>query len=362
MNLDWGSSCSHYAWDYGEGLIRAFHTDLYPPLEMIPKGSGYTIRPMYSVSRREYQILLDCMADGKACYRVPFSRRDGPLYRISLERGDIGSIISQDDVASLLEQYKGIYDTDDLASEFLAQYGRYRENLVRAASRIEEFGLCNRWCFFGTITISPENGRRDDLGDIYQRFCRDYIRNKRDYLRKFCKRKNLSLDDADFMYLIVPELHADGVSYHLHGLFDIGDTWADDFTDYSSEIGKRKLPKYIKENAFEPGKLFYSPDIEKKFGWNVFEIIRDKRAAVRYLLKYIRKGMKNVSQKVDSGKNLYWHSQGLKKKIPLDVWAVERAEDGSPAGWILENRRAKEHSCSEWYHVNGDYAIPIGEE
>lgn len=348
--LGWASSWSHYAWEYGEGLIRAFHTDLYPSPEMIPKGSGYTLRPMYNISRREYQILLDCMADGMACYRVPFSRRDGPLYRISLERGDLGTIVSQDDVAMLLEEYKGIYDTDDLASKFLAEYGRYRENLVRTASKIEELGLCNRWAFFGTITINPQNGRRDDLGDIYKRFCRDYIRNKRDYLRRFCKKKNLSLDDANFTYLIVPELHADGFSYHLHGLFDIGDLWADTFLDYNSEIGKRKLPKYIKENSSEPGRLFYSSEIQEKFGWNVFEIIRDKRAAVRYLLKYIRKGMRDVAKTVDSEKNLYWHSLGLNKKIPLDVWAVERGVDGCPSGWILENRRVKEHSCSEWYH------------
>lgn len=348
--LGWDSPCSHYAWDYGEGLIRAYHTDLYPPPEMIPKDSGYTIRPMYNISSREYKILLECMADGKACYRVPYSRRDGPLYRISLERGDTGTVVSQDDVASLLDEYKNIYEYDNLADKFLAEYGRYRENLVRAASKIEELGLCNRWAFFGTITISPENGRRDDLEDIYKRFCRDYIRNKRDYLRKYCKRKNISVDDADFTYLIVPELHADGVSYHLHGLFDIGDLWADDFSDYNFEIGKRKLPKFIKENACEPGNLFYNPEIEKKFGWNVFEIIRDKRAAVRYLLKYIRKGMRNVSQKVDSEKNLFWHSIGLKKKIPLNVWAVERGDDGLPRGWILENRRVREHSTSEWYH------------
>lgn len=313
-------------WMYGERDVKA----LVKPGGWPAYDIGYDRCPLYDTPDGQF---WDFVPDDDAVQTLQFCWDTGcPCWctedrRFLLDRPDDDTpvrLVSQDMLFLLLLAYKRRQESDWIAEEFKALYGRWRENLVRAAGKVEEYGLCNSWDFFGTITIDKTKLDRQDLDGLYQYVVRGYLRNRVTLFSRWSKRDGRSLVDAKVRYLIVPELHGDGKSYHLHGLFSFGDYWLDDFKDFHDDLDKKKLPHYVRRKADKPGQLFYSQGLADDVGYNIFEYVRDKRAAARYLLKYIRKGFKDISGKMDKGKNLYWHSKGLEKKVSVKYGALDR--------------------------------------
>lgn len=253
-----------------------------------------------------------------------------------------GSIIGADECKRILQdslKYDGLSGFRGEGEDSICgDKRRYYSNLIRAKSRIEEIGLCNDWDYFVTVTVSPDNAERTDLAEIMKIFNR-WMNKNRMRLKRAADKGGLNGEYKPY-YLIVPELHKDGRSWHLHGLIrwpnkiDTGFTYkalcqASALSDYNGRKGK--LPRYVREKAKEPATLLYSEELEELLGWNVWERIRDKEKTVRYMLKYVSKGW--TKTKIETGKHLYYASLGLKKKEPVkdddfdgcveDAWGYE---------------------------------------
>ena len=81
------------------------------------------------------------------------------------------------------------------------------ESVSRAKRKIYDFGICNDWTHFLTITFNSKKINRFDLLEVKNKFLK-YLRN---YTRI----------DNDFKYLVIPELHKNG-ALHFHGLVYFG--------------------------------------------------------------------------------------------------------------------------------------------
>ena len=83
------------------------------------------------------------------------------------------------------------------------------ESIARTRSKIFELAFCNPWQWFFTATLDGTKYDRTDL-DKFHKDLSQFIRN-------YNKRNGLSIK-----WLLIPELHNDGVSWHMHGfLYDL---------------------------------------------------------------------------------------------------------------------------------------------
>lgn len=161
----------------------------------------------------------------------------------------------------------------------------------RARSMILQYGLCNEWEYFITLTLDKTKYDRFNLG-VFKDDLMQWIRDQR-------KKYQGSLGYIDKLsVLLVPEMHHDG-AWHMHGLL-------------------HGIEKPILE-AFERGKVpdvlvnrgyLNWPDYQEKFGFCSCGRIRDKTSAVLYAVKYIDKSLDGL--KTLKGKHLYTASRPLK--------------------------------------------------
>ena len=103
------------------------------------------------------------------------------------------------------------------------------ENISRTKQKIFELAFCNPWQFFFTGTLDDKKYNRTDL----EKFHKDFSKWIQNYNR---------LHDCNIKFLVVPELHKDGKSWHLHGFlmglpvehlkqFKVGDRMGKAITD-----------------------------------------------------------------------------------------------------------------------------------
>lgn len=150
---------------------------------------------------------------------------------------------------------------------------RAESNISRAKRRIREIALCNEWDWFATLTIDPDKYNRTNLESYYKDFA-DWLHRRAD--------RGL----AKVRYIVVPELHADKVSYHMHAL--LAGVPAD-------ELGVVN------------GRLNWLPYYEK-FGFSLLEPIEDATRCAMYMSKYITK---DLGTAVQTNGQLYRASKGL---------------------------------------------------
>lgn len=149
-------------------------------------------------------------------------------------------------------------------------------------------------CFFVTLTLNPEKYDRENLPK--------FIKDLSIFIRDYNKRKNASIK-----YLFIPEQHEDGC-WHMHG-FIMGLPY--DRLELFDINGEKPLPRYIVKKMKSGSLLYNFPEYEKRFGYNIFEPIRNKKASVLYMSKYLTK---DLSRNVRTlGNHLYYCSKGLKK-------------------------------------------------
>ena len=79
-------------------------------------------------------------------------------------------------------------------------------NYKRAKNKIYDYARCNIWTHFLTFTFSPEKVDRSNY---------DECKSK---LTKWLNNISQRSCNGNLKYLIVPELHKDGINYHFHGL------------------------------------------------------------------------------------------------------------------------------------------------
>lgn len=181
-------------------------------------------------------------------------------------------------------------------NEFRAERGtindsKLADNISRAKSRIFELAFCNPWDYFFTGTLNPNLQDRTDL-NLYHKQLTKWISN---YNR---------LHDTNIKFLLIPELHEDGKSWHIHGFlyglpvehlkqFKVGD-----------KMGK-SLAEKVKNGDVVYNWLAYS----KRFGFCDLEPIRNHEAVSKYITKYINKNLSNSVTELNA--HLYYHSRGL---------------------------------------------------
>lgn len=168
---------------------------------------------------------------------------------------------------------------------------------ARARSAIFDICMCNRFEWFFTWTISPDQINRYDAKEVY--------RHLADFLRNISRRKG-------FRYVCVPERHKDG-AIHLHGLCILG----------SVKVERAHSPYDGHELVDDVGRPVYNMT-DWRFGFSTcVPLDSEYDRTVTYITKYIRKDM---SEKV-FGK-WYLSSRDL-KKVP-DIVKLE--------GETIENR------------------------
>lgn len=170
---------------------------------------------------------------------------------------------------------------------------KMRESKSRARAKIFDLAFCNEWDWFFTGTLDKSKYNRSDLNKFHLDFTQ--------WLRNYKRLKGL--DKIDF--LLIPELHKDGLSWHMHGLlaglpvehlhqFFLGD-----------KMGSGLAAKV------RAGDVVYNwPAYQKKFGFCDLERVKDSEAVSKYCCKYITKSLQHSVK--DYGAHLYYHSRGLK--------------------------------------------------
>ena len=185
----------------------------------------------------------------------------------------------------------GIEDEEYEVSDRGVNDSKLCNNIARARSKVFELAYCNEWDFFFTGTLDKSKYDRTNL----EKFHHDIV----EWIRAFNR-----YHKTDIKFLLVPELHEDGQSWHMHGLlkgipveflhqFQIGD----------------KMGKYIADKV-KNGEVVYNwPAYAKKFGFCDLEPVKNHEAVCKYVTKYMNKNLgKSVSE---IGAHLYYHSRGL---------------------------------------------------
>lgn len=187
-------------------------------------------------------------------------------------------------------------ELDDVPAKGTVNQDKLANNIVRARSTVREYGLCNPWEYFLTLTINQAFLDRYDLPQL-RRVLSQWVR---DYRKKY---------GCDVKYLFIPEQHSDG-AWHLHGfIMGLPASHLQPFTL------QEHLPLYIR-NKLQQGQQVYNwPAYAQRFGYVTIEPIRDQERAVSYITKYVTKDLdRSVSE---LGAHLFYASQGLQKAQEL---------------------------------------------
>lgn len=158
-------------------------------------------------------------------------------------------------------------------------------NISRTKARIFELAMCNPWDYFITCTLNKDKYDRTNL----KQFQKDLSQFIRDQRKKY---------KADIKYLLIPELHSDMISWHMHGLVK-GIS-----SEMISEFDPDKHPMDLILKGYKNW-----PDYEKKFGYVSLGKIKNEEAAAKYITRYITKDVaRNVSE---VGSRMFYSSLGL---------------------------------------------------
>lgn len=176
---------------------------------------------------------------------------------------------------------------------------KLEKNIQRAKNNIFEYAFCNPWDWFFTGTLDPQKYDRTNL----DKFHKDLTQWLRDYSKQY---------NVKIKFLLVPEQHSDGISWHIHGFlrglpkehlkqFVVGDV-----------MGKA-LAEKVKKGDLVYNWLPYA----KKFGFCDLEPIRNAEAVSKYMTKYINKNL--ASSVKDLNAHLYYHSRGLNRAETIKI-------------------------------------------
>lgn len=187
---------------------------------------------------------------------------------------------------------EGIEDDKPPVERCSVNEDKLAENISRAKSKIFELAFCNDWDWFFTATLDKNKYDRTDL----KKWHKDLTKWISNYNR---------LHNTEIKFLLIPELHSDGISWHMHGLlyglpvshlerFKLGDN-----------MGKA-LSEKVKNGDTVYNWLAYM----NKFGFCDIEPIKNAEAVSKYITKYISKGLADSVTELNA--HLYYHSRGLK--------------------------------------------------
>lgn len=133
-------------------------------------------------------------------------------------------------------------------------------NYKRAKNKIYDYARCNMWDYFLTFTFNPDKVDRTNYDECRKKLTK-WLNN---ISQRYC--------NGELKYIIVPELHSDGVSYHFHGLLSNCD-------------GIIFVPSGHIDNN---GRTIYNLP-QYKLGFTTATAITDTNKVCSYLAKYVTK-------------------------------------------------------------------------
>lgn len=194
-------------------------------------------------------------------------------------------------------------------------------NISRAKAKIFEYAMCNDWDYFITCTLNQQKYDRTDLV-TFRKDLAHFIRDQR--IKYKC----------DIRYLLIPELHADGESWHMHGLLGgIKDEMLTDFDD--------TVPLKLRILGYKN-----YPDYARRFGYVSLGAIKNKEAISKYITKYVSKDIEKSVKEV--GRHMYYCSRGLNKAVKIRQGRLRAVPDK----WHYENDYVKIYWSKELEEVN----------
>ena len=221
----------------------------------------------------------------------------------------------------------GIEDDADKGKRCRVNDEKLAESVRRAKSKIFEIAFCNPWQWFFTGTLDPGKFDRTDL-DTYHKTLTQWIRD--------CKKAT----GADVKFLLIPELHKDGKSWHMHG-FLMG-LPPDKLRQF--RIGDR-MGQAVAEKVAAGDAVYDWPAYRERFGWCDLEPIRSAEAVSKYITKYISKGLAQSVKEMNA--HLYYRSRGLRE-------ATEVARGSMSAGTLTEPSYVGDYASVWWLDYSPD--------
>lgn len=171
------------------------------------------------------------------------------------------------------------------------------ENVSRARSTVFELATCNNWSFWATFTLDPKKYDRTNL----DKFRKDFSQFIRDQGKKH---------DCKVAYLLVPELHSDGNSWHMHGFIE-----GLPISELRPFTLNENLPKVLRDKLKKGQSVYDWTSYRNKFGFNDLEAVGNQEACSKYITKYFSKSLDVDIQTL--GAHLYYSSQGLKRAVEI---------------------------------------------
>lgn len=162
--------------------------------------------------------------------------------------------------------------TQELASHSLAS------SKGRTVQQMYEITRSNRWEYFLTLTFNRSIIDSSDYDLITQKVSK-WLNNLRNRYA------------SDLKYILVPELHKDGIHYHFHGLL--------------SNIGDIKL---VYSGIQKKGMKIYNLS-NWKYGFSTVSKVQNNSKVASYITKYITKDLCTVTK----NKKRYWCSKNCDK-------------------------------------------------
>lgn len=149
-----------------------------------------------------------------------------------------------------------------------------QSSMNRTIQKIYEVSRANKWEYFLTLTID----RKKIDSSNYDLLCNKVSKWINNIRTRYA---------PDLKYIIVPELHKDGIHYHFHGLL--------------SNIGNLKL---VDSGVKKGGQTIYNL-ANWKYGFSTVTKVQDSGKVSSYITKYITKELCAVSK----NKRRYWVSK-----------------------------------------------------
>lgn len=206
---------------------------------------------------------------------------------------------------------EGVEDENDKGKVRGVNSEKLEESICRTRSKIFELAFCNPWSWFFTGTLDPKKYDRTDL----KKFHSDLTNWLRQYNR---------YHGTQIKFLLIPELHSDGKSWHMHGFFY--DLPQEHLTRF--QIGDR-MGKALAEKVKIGDEVYNWCAYQKKFGFCDLEPIRNAEAVSKYITKYISKNLATSVTELNA--HMYYHSRGLQFAQTIKKGSMSTAIDIEPS-------------------------------
>ena len=179
-----------------------------------------------------------------------------------------------------------------------------QQSLSVTKRKIYDYARAIAWDYFVTFTFDRTKIDSSDY-DLVTKKTTQFLNRIR---KKFCE---------DMVYLVVPELHKDGLHYHLHALFKNVDGLNFEHSGKVCCPGEISARGYCDVNKYPEGNPIYNIT-NWRWGFSTATKVVSYEKVSHYITKYISKDLIIHT----ANKKRYWHSRNIRleqEKCNIDL-------------------------------------------